>query len=65
MVHQLTSPFLGLLVLSIAPVALGQQEPAPPADQPTAPGLLKLTGADAKRAEDLDKAINTARKADR
>ena len=41
------------------------QTPAPPAGQPTAPGLRKLTGDDAKRAEELDKAIEAALKADR
>jgi CHAT domain-containing protein/tetratricopeptide (TPR) repeat protein len=56
---------VGFLMLWIALTAHGQQSPAPPAGQPTAPGLLKLTGADAKRAEELDKAIEAALKADR
>jgi hypothetical protein len=56
---------VGLLMLWIALTAHGQQTPVPPAGQPAAPGLVKLTGADAKKAEELDKAINTALKADR
>jgi hypothetical protein len=38
---------------------------APPTSQATAPGLLKLTGDDAKRADELDKATEIALKADR
>ena len=65
MLHKLTAPLLGLLVLWIASAALGQQTPATPAGQPAAPGLVKLTGAEAKRAEELDKAIAASLKADR
>ncbi len=59
---------LGLLI------ALGIALPGPPATaqttppnqaQPPAPGLRKLTGDDAKRAEELNKAIEAALKADR
>jgi tetratricopeptide (TPR) repeat protein len=65
MFHKLTAPLLGLVVLCIASAAPGQQTPATPAGQPAAPGLAKLTGPDAKRAEELDKAIDAALKADR
>ena len=41
------------------------QIPAPPAGQPTAQGLSKLTGDDAKREHELDKAIAAALEADR
>ncbi len=65
MFHNRTAPSLGLLVLVIASAVSGQT-PAPPGGQPpTAPGLRKLTGDDAKRAEELDKAIGSALKADR
>jgi tetratricopeptide (TPR) repeat protein len=56
---------LGLLVLWIASAALGQQTPATPAGKPAAPGLAKVTGADAKRADELDQAIAASLKADR
>jgi CHAT domain-containing protein/tetratricopeptide (TPR) repeat protein len=65
MFNKLATPLLGLLVLVMAPAVLGQQTPAPPVSQNAAPGLLRLTGADARRAEELDKAIVAARKADR
>ena len=55
---------LGLLVLVIASSVRGQT-PTPPTGQPPAPGLRKLTGDDARRAEELDKAIEAALKADR
>jgi tetratricopeptide (TPR) repeat protein len=56
---------LGFIVLIFASEGSGQT-PAPPANQPTAtPGLIKLTGADAKRAEELDKAIAASLTADR
>src|SRR5207237_297539 len=64
MTGQRTMPLLGLLVLFIASVVPGQT-PAPPAGQPTAPGLRQLSGDDARRAEELDKAIAAALKADR
>jgi tetratricopeptide (TPR) repeat protein len=38
---------------------------APKEAQPFAPGLLELTGDDARRAEELDKAVEAALKADR
>ena len=41
------------------------QTTSPKEAQPPAPGLRKLTGDDAKRAEELDKAIEAALKADR
>ncbi|MFI5455885.1 MAG: CHAT domain-containing protein [Isosphaerales bacterium] len=63
MFNKLTAQSLGLLVLFIASAVPGQT-PAPPAGQPTAPGLRKLTGDDARRAEELDKAIEAALKAD-
>jgi len=55
-------------------IALGNEIPGLPATaqttspkeaQPPAPGLRKLTGEDARRAEELDKAIEAAVKADR
>jgi tetratricopeptide (TPR) repeat protein len=56
---------LGWLVFVTASEGSGQT-PAPPASQPTAaPGSIKLTGADAKRADELDEAIDAALKADR
>ena len=58
-------PSFGLLVLLI-PSALPGQSPAPPAGQPpAAPELRKLAGDDARRAQDLDKSIELALKADR
>jgi tetratricopeptide (TPR) repeat protein len=57
-------PWFGLLFLVIDPSVLGQT-PTPPPGQPATPGLVKLTGADAKRAEELDKTIDAALKADR
>jgi tetratricopeptide (TPR) repeat protein len=54
---------LGWLMFVTATVVRGQT--APPASQRTASGLIKLTGADAKRAEELNKAIDAAQKADR
>ena len=41
------------------------QTPAPPTGNPTAPGLIKLTGDDEKRAKQLDEQIEMAMKADR
>jgi tetratricopeptide (TPR) repeat protein len=55
---------LGWLVFVTAAVVRGQT--APPASRSTVPaGLIKLTGADAKRAEELNKAVEAALKADR
>ncbi len=59
---------LGLLIgLGIViPVLPATAQTMPPKEaQPTAPGVRKLTGDDAKRAEALDKAIEAALKADR
>ena len=64
MSHKFTAPSLGLLVLFIASAVQGQK-PATPAGQPNAPGLRWLTGDDARRADELNKAIETALKADR
>jgi tetratricopeptide (TPR) repeat protein len=64
MFDKLTVPSLGLIMLLLVSAALGQQTPATPAGQPAALGLITLTGADAQRAADLDKAIEAARKAD-
>ncbi len=63
-IRKLTAPSLGLVVLFIASAVSGQT-PAVPAGQPTAPGLRKLTGDDARRAAELDKAIAAALEADR
>src|SRR6516165_7543452 len=50
--------FTGVRVSGQAPTA------KPSAGQPPAPAMRKLTGADAKRAEELGKAIDAALKAD-
>ncbi len=57
-------PVLTLLFVTIAASAPGQT-PAPPTGKPTAPGLIKLTGDDEKRAKQLDEQIDKALKADR
>jgi tetratricopeptide (TPR) repeat protein len=57
-------PFIlvsGLLVVTI-PSSGPAQTPSPPANQSPVPGLRKLTGDDAKRAEELGKAIEAAQK---
>jgi hypothetical protein len=41
------------------------QTPAPPTTKPTAPGLIKLTGDDERRAKELDEQIDKGMKADR
>jgi len=59
---------LGLLIglgLATPEMPTAAQTTSPKRDQPLAPGLRKLTGEDARRAEELDKAIETALKADR
>ena len=61
---KLRATWLGLLVLAIASSVPGQT-PAPPTGQPPAPGLRKLAGDDARRADKLGKAIEAALKADR
>jgi CHAT domain-containing protein len=48
-----------LLMLSITPSVEGQA-PARPKEKPIAPGLMKLTGDDEKRATQLDEQIETA-----
>jgi tetratricopeptide (TPR) repeat protein len=58
---------VALFVLSF-PIPARPQSPPPAGSvpgQPAAPGLLKLTGEDARHAEELDKAIEAALKADR
>ncbi len=57
-------PVLTLLIVTIASSAPGQT-PAPPAAKAAAPGLIKLTGDDEKRAKQLDEQIEKAVKADR
>ena len=57
-------PVLTLLIVTIASSTPGQTPP-PPADKPTAPGLIKLIGEDEKRAKELDEQIEKALKADR
>jgi hypothetical protein len=53
-----------IFLVSLTSQSVMGQTPAPPTGKPTAPGLIKLTGEDAKRAEELDKAIAAALKAD-
>ena len=59
---------LGLVIglgIAIPGLPTTAQTTSPKEAQPPAPGLRKLTGDDAKRAEELDKAIEAALKADR
>jgi tetratricopeptide (TPR) repeat protein len=59
---------LALLItlgIEIPVLPTSAQTTTPNEAQPPAPGLRKLTGDDAKRAEELDKAIEAALKADR
>ena len=59
---------LGLLIglgIAIPGLPSTAQSTSPNQAQPPAPGLQKLTGADARRAVELDKAIEAALKADR
>ena len=53
------------LVFEITALPAAAQTASPKDSPPAAPGLRKLTGEDAKRAEELDKAIDAAVKADR
>ncbi len=64
MVNKLGASALILFVLLTSQSVPGQTS-APPAGKPTAPGLIKLTGDDEKRAKQLDEQIDKARKADR
>ncbi len=59
---------LGLLIglgIEITGLPATAQTTSPNQAQPPAPALRKLTGEDARRAEELDKAIDAAFKADR
>ncbi|MGO9468107.1 MAG: tetratricopeptide repeat protein [Isosphaeraceae bacterium] len=64
MVNNFRASLLTLLLLSVTTSASGQA-PGSPKGQPTAPGLIKLTGEDDKRAKQLDDQIDKALKADR
>jgi tetratricopeptide (TPR) repeat protein len=64
MLSKFRALMLGQLALLIAPSASGQT-PAPPTREPLAPGLIKLTADDEKRAAQLDEQIDQAMKADR
>ncbi len=64
MVDRFSASLLALFVVLLASSATGQTS-APPAGKPTAPGLIKLTGEDEKRAKQLDEQIDKAMKADR
>jgi tetratricopeptide (TPR) repeat protein len=59
---------LGLLIglgIEIPGLPTSAQTTSPKEAQPPAPGLRKLTGDDARRAEELEKAIEAAEKANR
>jgi tetratricopeptide (TPR) repeat protein len=62
MFNKLSAVLVGWLVFVTASAVRAQMPP--PASQSTAPGLIKLTGDDAKRAEELDRAIEAALKTD-
>ena len=64
MVEKRRASVLAVAVFVIASTAPGQT-PAPPANKPIAPGLIKLTGEDEKRAKQLNEQIDRAWKADR
>jgi tetratricopeptide (TPR) repeat protein len=64
MVRKFTVPLLNLLIVTIASSASGQT-PAPPTGTPTAPGLIKLTGDDKRRAKQLNEQIDEARERNR
>jgi CHAT domain-containing protein/tetratricopeptide (TPR) repeat protein len=61
--RNLSVPLLILVTVTIASSTVGQVS-APPTRKPTAPGLIKLTGDNEKRAKDLDEQIDKAMKAD-
>ena len=66
MFRKLMAPLFGSLILFIPFPVSGQAHPSnSPAGQPTAPGLLKLTGEDETRAKQLNEQIAKALKADR
>ncbi len=63
-----TSVWFGLgvtLAAGIPALSVIAQTPTPKDSQPVAAGLQKLTGENAKRAEELEKAVTTAVSADR
>jgi tetratricopeptide (TPR) repeat protein len=62
MFGKVIAPSLILLSVTIAPKAPGQT-PGPATSKPTAPGLIKLTGDDEKRAKELDAQIDITLKA--
>jgi tetratricopeptide (TPR) repeat protein len=64
MVNKFRASVLTVLVL-LASTPLSGQVSAPPTGKPLAPGLIKLTGDDEKRAKELDEQIDKATKADR
>jgi tetratricopeptide (TPR) repeat protein len=63
MVNTFTASLLTLFLLLIATSVLGQT-PTPATAKPIAPGLIKLTGEDEKRAKELDDQIKKALKGD-
>jgi len=63
-VNKIGASALILFVVLISQPAPGQT-PAPAAGKPIAPGLIKLTGEDEKRANELDGQIDKAMKDDR
>jgi tetratricopeptide (TPR) repeat protein len=64
MVNKFRASLLTLLVFLIGS-SVSAQAFKPPSDKPIAPGLIKLTGEDEKRAKQLDEQIGNAVKADR
>ncbi len=66
MLGKVMAPLLGSLVLFFSFPVRGQEPaPRPSAGQPLAPGLVKLTGDDDKRAKELDERSTAALTADR
>jgi hypothetical protein len=64
MVNKFRASVLTAVMLSMPP-SVSCQSPAPPTYMATAPGLVKLTGLDERRADELDESIEAADKADR
>ena len=64
MVYKIRATAL-ILVVFLTPQSVPGQTPAPPAAKPAAVGLIKLTGDDEKRRDELGKAIDAAVEADR